>query len=133
MKMVRWLQVSLFITLLMSLSVFFIPDATAQEVHALLVVRDDEADIGVSVDIDRQRIEALLLDIENKNVCRVNKRVLKGSEGMATADRMKRWIKSVRPANNDVIFVYYSGHGAMVRNETFIATQAGYSLPEGAC
>lgn len=126
MKVVGWLQVTLFVTFLTSTFVFFTPDdAAAQEIHALLVIRNDEADIGISVDIDRKRVENMLTDIQGKNVCRVSKRVLNGNQNMATADRMKRWIKNVRPGSDDVIFVYYSGHGAMVDGETFIGTQGG--------
>lgn len=123
MKRVRWLHASLFVTLLASSFVFFTPDVVAQKVHALLVIMDGEADIGTSVDIDRKRVEKLLSDIQNKNVCRVKINVLESSANTATANRAKQWIKDVRPADNDVLFVYYSGHGGMLRNETFIVTQ----------
>ena len=129
MKMMRGLYLFVVLGVLMGAGVFFTPPAAAQTLHALLVIMDDDPTIGDSVVIDQKRVSNLLLQLQNQGVCSVKKKVLLSSQDLATTDQVKKWLREVRPGSNDVVFVYYSGHGAMIENmETFIALQGGSLL-----
>lgn len=126
MRIVEWQLLLKLWAFLLMLTIVLIPAADAQTIHALLVIMDGDASIGPGVAGSRRQIENLLRDIERKDVCRVEKSVLKSTEDEATSDRVKRWIKDVRPdSNKDVVFVYFAGHGGMLNNRTFIALQGG--------
>lgn len=123
MKPIRWLsllEVGLFLLISVGL---LTPAADAQTIHSLLVIMDADASIGPSVAADMKKVENLLRDINAKRVCQVEKTVLRSQVDTATADEIKRWLKNVRPGSDDVVFVYFSGHGAMLNNKTFIALQ----------
>ena len=126
MKVVRWQQLLKLWVFLLMLTMALIPAADAQTIHALLIIMDGDARIGPGVAGSMRQIENLLRDIERRDVCRVEKTVLKSTENRATSNRVTRWIKNVRPdSSNDVFFVYFAGHGGMLNNRTFIALQGG--------
>ena len=125
MRIVRWQQLLKLWAFLLMLTVVLASAAEAQTMHTLLVIMDGDASIGPGVAGSMKQIENLLRDIERKDVCQVEKSVLKSTEDRATSDRVKKWIKDVRPASNDVVFVYFAGHGGMLNNKTFIALQGG--------
>lgn len=125
MKPVRWLSL-LGVGLFLLISVGLLtPAADAQTIHSLLVIMDADASIGPSVAADMKKVENLLRDINTKRVCRVEKTVLRSQVDTANADAIKRWLKNVRPGSDDVVFVYFSGHGGMLpnANKTFISLQ----------
>ena len=56
-------------------------------------------------------------------------KTLLSSNGTATFAQMEQWLKSIQPGNEDLVFVYYSGHGGMENWETkrtFICTLDEY-------
>ena len=123
MRVVLWQRELKIWVFLLILTLVLIPAADAQTMHALLVIMDGDASIGPGVTGSMRQIENLLRDIERKDVCRVEKSVLKSTEDKADPSRVKRWLSNVRPDKDDVVFVYFAGHGGMLNNRTFIALQ----------
>ena len=125
MKVVRWLHPFVVLTIVLSSVVVFAPIADAQTIHALLVFMEADPSIGAMVSINKTNIEHLLKQIQDEGVCRVKQTVLSSrNPGETTRDRIRQWLRDVRPSENDVIFIYYSGHGGMTRaGETFLATE----------
>lgn len=123
MKPIRWVYLLGFGLFLLIPIGMFTPAADAQTIHSLLVIMDADASIGPSVAADMKKVENLLRDINAKRVCHVEKTVLRSRVDTATADEIKRWLKNVRPGSDDVVFVYFSGHGGMLNNKTYIALQ----------
>ncbi len=119
------LKSALIITLsliLMSTIICAIP-ADAQTVHALLVIMDDDPRIGTNVKVDRKNIVQLLGSIENE-LCEVNTTTLLSSKDQATRDGVLQWIRSVNTEKNDILFIYYAGHGGMNdKEQTFLVTE----------
>ena len=111
--------------LLLSLGIVFIPAADAKPtIHSLIVVMDEDASIGPSVDKDKRIIQGLLQEIADKGICSTKSTYLLSSKKKATADRIKNWLKAVDPSSDDVVFVYFSGHGGMLKEQgTYIALQ----------
>ena len=97
--------------------------ADAQKVHALLVIMDDDPSIGRNVEVDRKRVKQLLKAIENE-ICEVEITTLLSSKDTATRDGILRWVRHVDVTAEDIVFIYYAGHGGMKSHkETFLATE----------
>lgn len=95
----------------------------AQTVHALLVIMDDDPRIGDNVKVDQKNILQLLSSIENE-LCEVKTTTLLSSKHEATRDRVLQWIRNTSTEKNDVLLVYYAGHGGMNdKNQTFLVTE----------
>ena len=124
MKMVRWLQVSLFVTLLVSLPVFFTPAANAVTIHTLLII-DGAASNFEQHEASKKAMRKLLRDIKNQLGCYVEVSMLNTNNltdpddpsspedpsKLASSDNVLKWVSELRPDDDDVVWVYYSGHG----------------------
>lgn len=84
----------------------------AQTVHALLVIMDTDSRFGKGAQVNQRKIEGLLDWVGN--VYRVERDVYLSSRSETTPDALLQWLRDVRPASDDVVFVYYSGPGKMV-------------------
>lgn len=105
----------------------YVPAADGQTLHALLVVMDDDPSIGTNVRVDKKRIQHMLDSVENELSWDVERTHLLSSEDNAKRAKILEWIKNIRANPNDVVFIYYAGHGGMNRNkETFLATEGQY-------
>ena len=101
--------------------------ADGQTVHALLIVMDADPSIGRNVRVDQKRIQQLLDSIENEISFAIEKTTLLSSEDSATRAGVLEWVKRLRVDPNDVVFIYYAGHGGMnAKKETFLATEGKY-------
>ena len=125
MKTVRLQRWLLLVPFLLIFAAVFTSIADANPtIHALLVIMDADASIGPSVAIDKQKIKGLLQEIKDKRVCDVQTSTLLSTKSTATVVRIKRWLNKVRPVSDDVVFVYFSGHGGMLKDRgTYIALQ----------
>ena len=126
--MVNTVKFAYFLALLAFLlsSAVCVTPADAQAVHALLVIMDDDPSIGKSVDVDRQHIKKLLNSVQNE-ICDVETTILLSSKDTATHDGILRWVQNINVATNDVVFIYYSGHGGMnSEGKTFLVTEGKF-------
>lgn len=104
-----------------------VPVADGQTVHALLIVMDDDPSVGQNVRVDRKRIQHVLDSVQNELSWGVERTDLLSSEDNATRAKVLEWVKNIRANPNDVVFIYYAGHGGMNRNkETFLVTEGQY-------
>ena len=91
-----------------------VSSAEAQTVHALLIIMDDDPSIGQAMKVDQEKVERLLTSVNR--VFPVRKTVYLSSRKATRRGAILRWIRNVQPDRDDVILVYYGGHGAMVSN-----------------
>ena len=92
------------------LCVWLLPsNAQAQKVHALLVIMDDDA----AMRVDRKNINNFLKEKVDP-VYETDITVLNSSAGETTITNIQREIRALRPGRDDVVFVYFSGHGGMI-------------------
>ena len=120
MKAIKKLQCVLIVVLLATIGLV-IPAANAQTtelptIHALVIAMDLDARSPGRYAIDSERILAVLSDIEGEGVCLVEPKVLLSSSddgrNKPTRQNILGWIKDVQPGANDVVFVYFCGHGS---------------------
>ena len=81
------------------------PSIDAQEIHALLIIMDDDLDIRQSVDVNRLRVKKMLQLID------VNPEIWQADVRQITPDRISNWVRNCQVNVEDTIFIYYSGHG----------------------
>ena len=106
-------------------------------VHALLVIMDDdhlakedEVGVGPACAVDQYYIEGLLKRLQMTTKSSVQIKTLLSSEGTATFAQIEQWLNEVSPTPEDVVFIYYSGHGGMNNWEekrTFLATLGAFT------
>ena len=97
--------------------------AEAQTVHALLVIMDADPKIGNNVKVDKKRVK-LLLDAVQNELVEVKITTLLSSEDTATRDGILQWVRNINVATDDIVFIYYAGHGGMnPKGQTFLATE----------
>lgn len=97
--------------------------ADAQTVHALLIIMDADPNIGNNVKVDRQRVKQLLDAVHNELV-EVKIMTLLSSENTATRGGVLQWVRNINVATDDIVFIYYAGHGGMnPKGETFLVTE----------
>lgn len=97
--------------------------ADAQTVHALLIIMDDDPTIGTNVKVDRKNMLNLLTSVHNE-LAEVKTTTLLSSKDEATRNGVLDWVRNVNAAKNDIVFMYYAGHGGMKSNgQTFLATE----------
>ena len=116
--------------------VFFTPTAEAQPtIHALSVIIDE----GINNPNDHKKngseMELFLRDVAYK-VCNLQLTIFQsskpGNERKPTRDNILKWIREVRPQQNDVVFVYFSGHGGATPNVSNDQTFGGTYLMLGS-
>ncbi len=88
----------------------------APEIHALLILRDDDVKIFNSVEINERYMKNMLRQL---NVKADAMKVLAGERNYYTADVIN-WIENRNVQPNDTIFIYFNGHGHIDGNEHFL-------------
>ena len=83
------------------------PVADAQTFHALFVMLDEDSARLESM----ETIESLLEDVVETTNCNFEKTYLFASKQEMTSVRILQWLAEVRPGHDDVVFLYYNGHG----------------------
>ena len=87
-----------------------LPAATAQHVHALLVIMDDTREPAATAGfkVNRQHMEAML---ETLNPAVVKSETWHAASRSIKPAAIRNWIATQRVARDDTLFVYYSGKG----------------------
>ena len=114
-------QLKLLISILLSINILAVPPAEAQTVHALLIIMDADSSIGPAMKVDQYKVERMLTSVSR--VYPVKKTVYLSSRNATRKYAVLDWIQRVRVERDDVLFVYYGGHGGMVSNsyrETYL-------------
>jgi len=123
MKTVKLVQILLAMIVVFSV-LTPLADAQIPTVYALLAIADADPSIGRAVVIDQKRVEDMLVQLQT--ICPVEKRVLLSSNGELKSNLLLQWLQEIQPESNDTLFIYYSGHGGMDRNQrTFLYLQDG--------
>ena len=131
MQTITQRRYSVLISTVILLSIIVMPAcvADAQQkptIHALLVIMDGDPLNFQQYKVNARWMKDLLNTVKHKGVCEL-KRTVFNEENEPTADRILNWISAVSPQNNDVIFIYYSGHGA--RHPQTVGDGTYFDLP----
>ena len=112
------------LTLVVGFIVIFIPAAPAQNIHVLMMIDNGNPKTGLQHSIDKRRIEGLIntqvkpmLEKERSGAT-INIDELFSNDGQITSDNIFGWLQNANPSTDDVIFVYFSGHGGADKEGT---------------
>ena len=112
-------QIHLWIVLILIISFTTVSAATvsAQDMHVLMVIDDGNPKTSTQHDRDKDRIKGLMntevqdmLQKENLSAT-VKLTELLSSDRQMTKENIFDWLQNLSPGADDVVFVYYSGHG----------------------
>ncbi len=92
---------------------------------AVLIICDNYAssennNIAQSVRVDMGTMTQFLNILEKRNILKVEKTILQGTK--ATKANIKMALQNLQVGNDDVVMVYFSGHGGMQDRKTFLMT-----------
>ena len=94
------------------------PEPKKPTIHALLVIMDGDPVNFTQYKANERRLNNLLRRVKNKGVCELRLTILnsdtENDSKQPTPERVLDWIATLRPASNDVVFLYYCGHGGRV-------------------
>ena len=113
---------------LLGISIFIVPSVDARTVHALLIIMDADPKIGSAMKVDQQKVERLLTSVNR--VYPVKKTIYLSSRYETRKGKVLDWVENKKDRLNheDVMLVYYGGHGGMVSNnyrETYLQLTGG--------
>ncbi|OHD57612.1 MAG: hypothetical protein A2Y33_06140 [Spirochaetes bacterium GWF1_51_8] len=99
--------------------------AEAKVLKALLIIQDNYIDnnlngIAEDVRLDLGHVQSFLNGLQKGKVIDVEITILKGKN--ATYANMDKLLKNVETEKDDVILFYFSGHGGMEKDKTFLFT-----------
>ena len=105
--------------ILLSYGIVFTPEVSAADptIHALLVIMDGDPLNAKQYKKSAGKIEfGLLKNVQQHTVCNIKLTALRSGadneQEWPTRARIFRWISEVNAQPNDVVFVYFCGHGA---------------------
>ena len=124
--------------LLIFVFVFISPpiQAEARTLHALLIIMDADRTLSEQSQVNQQRMEDFLNNVEaslayKKVDCDVRIDHLLSSanapEKEATVNNILDWLQHVCPGHDDIVLVYYAGHG---KADTYGAKKIYFLLPQ---
>lgn len=98
---------------------------------AILIIEDDYIEpqlnsIAESTHSDYNLVSKFLDLIDRKKIMTVEKTVLQGTN--ATRKNIVTLLKNIKLTSNDILLFYFSGHGGMINNNTFLLTAEGDCL-----
>lgn len=98
---------------------------TNTTLKAVLIICDNYANpennnIAQSVRVDMGTMTQLFSILEKRNILKVEKTILQGTK--ATKANIKMALQNLQVGNDDVVMVYFSGHGGMQDKKTFLMT-----------
>lgn len=117
------ISIILFVILALFIGLSPLYASNIDTMKAVIIIADNYINpinngIAQSVKKDYETINGFLNFLNDKGIVNVEKTILQGRE--ATVKNIKNAIKNLNTNKNDILFVYYSGHGGMSQNRTFI-------------
>lgn len=110
-------ELSWFLVLMvLEAAMVFTSTADAQTIYALLIIDDGNPLNAPQHNASKDKMERVFRDIEREIRVEVKLSELKSNVGRNSSEYMSRdnilqWIQSVNARRDDVVFVYFSGHG----------------------
>lgn len=129
MQFVRWNQVILSLIFIFIIGLILSASANAQATYALVVLIDSDVSISESVAKDAETVQKALGILQSEGISQLNMTIMRSSERKVTTSDMIEWIGNIDPSDDDVVMVYYSGHGFIDdQNRHFLSFEEGDTI-----
>lgn len=104
-------KLTMIMLLLFVFGLVSIHSANAGSVHALVVIMDDDERVGEAMKVNHRHLIRLLNKVDESYT--VDRTDYLSSKGRTRPNNILNWVKSVNPRPDDVVLIYYGGHGGM--------------------
>ena len=139
MKTKRRLHLLAVLAILLGAAVVFTPAANAlPKIHSLLIVMDGDTRMSQAFEISRNKIQNLLSEVRDVlgislvpgyNLYQYQRHLFSAAgENRPTRSNIMQWFREVRPGPDDVVFVYFCGHGGAYSNRELYLSLVGGEL-----
>ncbi len=121
-------KLALILMLIWIVSGLVCADSSNGVMKAILIIENEYNDpqlnsIMESTSMDAGFVSKFLNILSEQNIIPVEKTLLQGQN--ATRKNIITLLKNIQINSNDVLFIYFSGHGGMKKKETFLLTAEG--------
>lgn len=99
--------------------------AQAETLHALLVIMDADQHVGGAARSNAREVRRLLTQIQDETSLQVETQTLLSSQHQARKVKLTEWLDTRRVADEDVLFVYFTGQGGFAREKEIVYLQNG--------
>lgn len=83
----------------------------AQNAYVLIILMDSDVNISESVTKDGETVQKALEVLQSEGICQLNMKIVRSSERKVKTSDLIEWIGNLDPSEDDVVMIYYSGHG----------------------
>ena len=131
MRVMRELSVFL-VLMVLGAAMVFASTADAQEIYALLIIDDANPLNAPQHNASKDKMERVFRDIQQEaripvKLSELKSNVDENSPEYMSSDNILQWVRNVNADTDDIVFVYFSGHGG-----AYSRTRELYlSLPTG--
>ena len=122
MKVTKRLHLFVVLTVLLGAAVVFTPAAVnAQTIYVLLIIDDGNPSNAPQHNASKNKMERVFRDIKNAagipyELAELKSNVDEDSPEWMSRDNILKWTREVNADRDDVVFVYFSGHGGAHRD-----------------
>ena len=124
MKALRELHLFVVLIVLLASAVVFTPAAEATRIHALLIILDGDPTNFGHYQKSREQVEVFLTEVKRKlhipvDTTHLLSSVIDTDPKYTSSTNILAWLSdvSLRCKDDDVVFVYYAGHGGADKSE----------------
>ncbi|HGE70908.1 TPA: hypothetical protein ENX78_08745 [Candidatus Poribacteria bacterium] len=127
---IRLCQIILLIASVFVISLTFSITASAQTTYCLILLMDSDVNISASVVKDAETVQKALEVLQSEGISELKMTTMRSSEKKVKTSDMIEWIGNLDPSEDDVVMIYYSGHGFIdEQNRHYLSFEEGDTIP----
>jgi len=123
-------QIILLIASVFVISLTFSITASAQTTYCLILLMDSDVNISASVIKDAETVQKALEVLQSEGISELRMTTMRSSEKKVKTSDMIEWLGNLNPSEDDVVMIYYSGHGFIdEQNRHYLSFEEGDTIP----
>jgi len=127
---IRLCQIILLIASVFVISLTFSITASAQTTYCLILLMDSDVNISASVIKDAETVQKALEVLQSEGISELRMTTMRSSEKKVKTSDMIEWLGNLNPSEDDVVMIYYSGHGFIdEQNRHYLSFEEGDTIP----
>jgi len=127
---IRLCQIILLIASVFVISLTFSITVSAQTTYCLILLMDSDVNISASVVKDAETVQKALEVLQSEGISELKMTTMRSSEKKVKTSDMIEWIGNLDPSEDDVVMIYYSGHGFIdEQNRHYLSFEEGDTIP----
>ncbi|MGB9597060.1 MAG: SUMF1/EgtB/PvdO family nonheme iron enzyme [Candidatus Poribacteria bacterium] len=126
MASIKFRQIMMLLAIFFIIGLIFSINVSAQTIYALIILMDSDVNISASVIKDGETVQKALDVLQSEGICQLNMKIIHSSEQEIKTSNMIEWIGNLSPSEDDIVMLYYSGHGFVdEQNRHYLSFEEG--------